>query len=382
MIEKEKTNIAAIRQALHKIPEKGFLETKTSKFVADYLNTITELEVTTGIAGTGVVGLLKTGKPGKTLIIRADMDALPIQEETGLEFASTHDNMMHACGHDGNMSMALVTASILARLKDRFSGNIKFMFQPAEEWPGGAKPMIEAGIMENPHVDYSVACHLWPDLPAGTLGLKSGILMSATSVFEIEITGKGGHGAMPHICVDALDTAVQVVNALQRVVSRKLNPITPSVVTIGSLHAGETHNIIPEKAFLTGTTRTFDKKVWNEYPTIMEPIIKGVCQSMGASYKFKFTPGYPPLVNDPDLVELMKKSMLKVVTQDRIKEQESTMGGEDMSFVFEKSKGCYFFVGTGFEDCAPLHNSKFDFDESLLLPGVETLVRFALDMLE
>ena len=382
MIDKEKTNIAAIRQALHKIPEKGFSETKTSKFVADYLNTIEELEVTTGIAGTGVVGLLKTGKPGKTLIIRADMDALPISEDTGLSFSSTHDNMMHACGHDGNMSMALVTASILARLTDQFSGNIKFMFQPAEEWPGGAKPMIEAGIMENPHVDYSVACHLWPDLPAGTLGLKSGVLMSATSVFEIEITGKGGHGAMPHLCVDALDTAAQVVNALQRVVSRKLNPVTPSVITIGSFHSGGAPNIIPEKAFLTGTTRTFDKKVWNEYPTIMEPIIKGVCQSMGASYKFKFTPGYPPLENDPDLVELMKKSMLKVVTQDRIKEQESTMGGEDMSFVFEKSKGCYFFIGSGFEGCAPLHNSKFDFDESLLLPGVETLVRFALDLLE
>ena len=382
MIDKEKTNIAAIRQALHKIPEKGFSETKTSKFVADYLNTIEELEVTTGIAGTGVVGLLKTGKPGKTLIIRADMDALPISEDTGLSFSSTHDNMMHACGHDGNMSMALVTASILARLTDQFSGNIKFMFQPAEEWPGGAKPMIEAGIMENPHVDYSVACHLWPDLPAGTLGLKSGVLMSATSVFEIEITGKGGHGAMPHLCVDALDTAAQVVNALQRVVSRKLNPVTPSVITIGSFHSGGAPNIIPEKAFLTGTTRTFDKKVWNEYPTVMEPIIKGVCQSMGASYKFKFTPGYPPLENDPDLVELMKKSMLKVVTQDRIKEQESTMGGEDMSFVFEKSKGCYFFIGSGFEGCAPLHNSKFDFDESLLLPGVETLVRFALDLLE
>jgi len=381
LIDTEKTNIAAIRQALHKIPEKGFSETKTAKFVADHLHTIPELEVTTGIAGTGVVGLLKTGKPGKTLIIRADMDALPIQEETGLKFSSTHDNMMHACGHDGNMSMALVTAGILARLKHQFSGNIKFMFQPAEEFPGGAKPMIEAGIMENPHVDHSVACHLWPNLPARTLGLKSGILMSATSIFEIEITGRGGHGAMPHICVDALDTAVQVANALQRVVSRKINPLTPSVVTIASFHAGDAPNIIPQKALLTGTTRTFDRNVWSEFPLIMEPVIKGVCQSMGASYKFKFTHGYPPLENDPDMVELMKKAMITVVGQDNIKEPESTMGGEDMSFVFERSKGCYFFIGSGFKDCAPLHNSKFDFDESLLLVGVETLVRFALDLL-
>lgn len=382
IIAKEKANISALRQALHKIPEIGFSEHKTSQFVADYLNGIPGLEISTGIAGTGVLGLLKTKRPGKTLIIRADMDALPIQEETGLGFASTHDNMMHACGHDGNMTTALVTAKILAQLKDHLSGNIKFMFQPAEEWPGGAKPMIREGIMENPHVDYSIACHLWPGLPAGTLGLKSGILMSATSVFEIEITGKGGHGAMPHLCVDALDTAGQVVNALQRVVSRKLNPLTPSVVTVGSFHAGAAANIISEKAMLKGTTRTYDKKVWNDYPEILEPVIKGVCQSMGASYKFKFDSGYPPLENDPDMVALMEKSMLKVISQDRIKEPESTMGGEDMSFVFEKSKGCYFFVGTGFDGCAPLHNSKFDFDESLLLLGVETFVRFALDMLE
>jgi len=381
IIDEEKANIATIRQALHKIPEMGFLEKKTARFVADHLNTIPELEVTTGVAKTGVVGLLKTGRPGKTLIIRADMDALPIHEETGLKFASTHDNMMHACGHDGNMAMALVTAGILARLKDRFSGNIKFMFQPAEEMPGGAKPMIKAGILDNPHVDYSVACHLWPDLPAGTLGVKPGILMSAGSIFKIEITGKGGHGAMPHRCVDALDTAVQVANALQRVVSRKLNPLTPSVVTIGSLHAGQAANIIPEKAVLTGTTRTFSKKIDEEYPEILEQVIKGVCDSMGASYKLEFTHGYPPLESDPGMVKLIKKSMTKVVPVDRIREPESTMGAEDMAFVLEKTKGCFFLLGTGFEGCAPLHNSKFNFDESLLLLGVETFVRFALDLL-
>ena len=382
IIAEEKANITAIRQALHKIPEKGFSEEKTARFVTDYLNNIPELEVTTGIAKTGVVGLLKTGRPGKTLLIRTDMDALPIHEETGLAFASTHDNMMHACGHDGHMAMVLVTASILARLKDRFSGNIKFMFQPAEEGPGGAKPMIEAGILENPHVDYSVACHVWPHLPAGTLGVKSGVIMSAASFFKLEIIGKGGHGAMPHNCVDALDTAGQVVNALQRVVSRKLNPLTPSVISIGSFHAGTAPNIIPEKAVLTGTTRTFSKKIDEEYPKILEKVIKGVCDSMGAAYKFEFFHRYPPLENDRDMVELMKKSMAKVVSEDQVREPESTMGAEDMAFVLEKTKGCFFFLGTGFEDCAPLHNPKFNFDESLLLLGVETFVQFALDLLE
>ena len=377
----EKANISAIRQALHKIPEIGFSVEKTASFVADHLRSIPGLEVTTGIAGTGVLGVLNTGKPGKTLLIRADMDALPIGEETGLAFASTHDHMMHACGHDGNMAMLLITAGILGGLADRLSGTIKFMFQPAEEWPGGAKPMIEAGILENPKVDYAVACHLWPALPAGTLGVKSGIMMSAASVFDVEIIGKGGHGAMPHLCVDALDTACQVVNALQRVVSRQLNPMSPSVVTVGSLHAGSVANAIPEKAQLSGTTRTFDPEIWADYPKILEPVIKGVCDSMGASYKFKFTQGYPPLENDPDMVAQVKESMVKVVGADHIKAPESSMGAEDVSFVFEKTKGCYFWVGSGFEGCASLHNSRFDFDESVLLLGVETFVRVSLDML-
>lgn len=381
LILAEKTNICATRRALHKIPEIGFSEKKTAGFVAHRLGSIPGIEVTTDIAGTGVLGILNTGKPGKTLLIRADMDALPISEETGLSFASTHDEMMHACGHDGNMAMLLTTAGLLAKLADRLSGTIKFMFQPAEEWPGGAKPMIEAGILENPRVDYALGCHLWPGLPAGTLGVKSGVMMSAASMFDVEITGKGGHGAMPHLTVDALDTACQVVNALQRVVSRKLDPMTPSVVTVGSLHAGSVANAIPEKATLSGTIRTFDKEIWDSYPSILEPVIKGVCDSMGASYEFKCTKGYPPLENNADMVARVKKSMEKVVGADQIREPESTMGAEDLSFVFQKTKGCYFWVGSGFEGCAPLHNSKFDFDESVLLLGVETFVRLALDML-
>jgi len=382
IVTKEKSHITAIRQKLHKIPEKGFLEKKTARFVADYLREIPEIEVSTGIAQTGIVGLLKGNKPGKTLLVRADMDALPIHEKTGLSFASTHENMMHACGHDGHMAMALVTASILAGMRDRFSGNIKFMFQPAEEGPGGAKPMIEAGILKNPQVDYSVACHLWPGAAAGNLAVKSGVLMAAASSFTIEIMGRGGHGAMPHLCVDALDTAIQIANALQRVVNQKINPLNPSVITIASLHGGTAPNIITGKASLTGMIRTFDKTTWQEYPQIFDQVISGVCDSMGASYTFDHTPGYPPLENDPDMVEIMKKCMGKVVDHDYIVEQESTMGAEDMAFVLQRTKGCYFFIGTGFEGCAPLHNAEFRYDESVLLAGVESFVRFALDLLK
>lgn len=381
LIKAEKNALSTLRRALHQIPEPYFSEFKTSAHVLEQLQAIKGLEITTGIAKTGIMALLRTGRPGKTLLIRADMDALPIAEETGLSFTSAHENMMHACGHDGNMAMALVAAKILAGLKDRFSGNIKFMFQPAEEMMGGALPMIQAGILDSPAVDGAVACHLWPGLPAGTLGLKTGTFMAATGLFEIEITGKGGHAAMPHLCVDALDTAGQVVNALQRVVSRKINPLIPSLVTVGSLHSGAAHNAIPETAILKGTTRTYDRQVWENFPNIMEPIIKGVCDSMGARYKFKFTHGYPPLTNDPDMVSIMKTAMLAILPEDRIMAPESTMGGEDMAYVFEKTKGCYFFLGSGFEGCAPLHNSKFDFDEALLAIGVETFVRFALEFL-
>ena len=380
-VEAKEAELRAIRRALHQIPEKGFGEHKTAHYVADRLRSIAEIDVTTGVAETGVVGLLTGRRPGKTLLVRADMDALPIKEQTGLDFASTHDSMMHACGHDGHMAMALVAADILAGMRDSFSGAVKFMFQPAEEGPGGAKPMIEAGVLENPHVDYAVACHVWPGLPSGYLGVKAGVLMAAASSFVITVTGKGGHGAMPQLCVDALDTAVQIAGALQRLVNQKIDPLHPSVLTVGSLHSGSAPNIIPETAELTGMFRTFDRKTWQAYPAIIEQVAQGICDSTGASCQCTFSHGYPPLENDPDMVQVMKKSMEDVVPAHQIVEPESTMGAEDMAFILEQTKGCYFIVGTGFKGCAPLHNASFTFDEKSLLPGVETLVRFALNLL-
>lgn len=381
LVKNETEAIVSLRRELHKIPEQGFLEKKTARFIADHLNTIPGLEITTGVGKTGIIGLLKTGRPGKTLIIRADMDALPIQENTGVEFASTHENMMHACGHDAHMAMVLVAARILTGLKDRLSGNIKFMFQPAEEIGKGARSMIEDGLLENPDAGYSLACHVWPGIPAGTLGVKAGVFMAASSSFKITIHGRGGHGAMPHLCVDPVDTAIQVANALQRVVSRKINPLTPSIVTIGSIHAGTAPNIIPDQAELNGTLRTYDKQLWREYPDLFNTIIKGVCDSMGAFHEFSSTLGVPPLESDAQLVELMEKTMGQVVTNDRISTPESTMGAEDMSLVMEKTRGCFFLVGTGFPDCLPLHNPGFSLDESSLVPGVETFVRFTLNLL-
>ena len=310
------------------------------------------------------------------------MDALPIFEQTGLDFSSDHEGIMHACGHDAHMTMVLVAAGILSRLKSRFSGDIKFMFQPAEEIGRGAKAMLESNAFGSPIGDYSVACHVWPSMPAGTLGVKTGVLMAAASSFKIVIKGEGGHGAMPHRCVDPLDTAIQVANALQRVVARKLNPLTPSVVSLGSFHSGSAPNIIPKEAEITGTIRTFDKIVWKEYPQLFNKIIQGVCDSMGASYEFSSTVGVPPLENDRDMAELMIKNHTTGGSQrSNPNTRTNHLGAEDMAHVLEKTKGCYFILGIGFPDCTPLHNSKFNFDESWLMPGVETLVRFALNVL-
>lgn len=380
-IRETKDLIVKTRRDLHLIPEPAYTEKKTADYVARYLKSL-KLDVHTGIARYGVVGVMDTGKPGKTLLIRSDMDALPITEETGREFASTHAGAMHACGHDGHMAMVLGAATALSKLKDKLKGTLKFLFQPAEEGPGGAKPMIEQGVMETPTVDYAVGCHLWPAIAEGTIGVKAGPLMAAMDRFDLRIIGRGGHGAMPHLCVDALEVGTQVINALQRIVSRQMDPLRPSVVTVGSFHAGSTFNVIPGEAEICGTTRTFDRDVWNTWPERLDKIIGGVCESMGAGYDLKYSQGYPPLLNDPDMAQVVAHCAQKVVGKEHVIEPESTMGGEDMAFYLEKTKGCFFFLGVGREGCAPIHNSRFDFNEDVLLLGVETYCRIALDLLE
>ena len=380
LVEGYREMIVAFRRDLHRIPELGFDLPKTAAYVAEQLRRI-GLDVTTGIAGNGVVALLDTGREGKTVLVRSDMDALPIQEETGLDFASTHSGAMHACGHDGHMAMVLGAARVLHDLKEKLGGRIKFVFQPAEEGPGGAKPMIEQGVMENPTVDYAIGAHLWPALEEGTIGVKAGPVMAAMDWFEIKIIGKGGHGAMPHLCVDPVDAAVQVVNALQRIVSRQMSPLNPTVVTVGSFHAGTTFNIIPDTAELKGTTRTFDRNIWLSWPERIEKVVKGVCDAMGAVYELHYHQGYPPMLNDEKMAVLAARCAARVVGEQGVVEPEATMGGEDMAFFLERAQGCFIFIGTGREGGAPLHNSRFDFKEKILLHGVEVYCRMALELL-
>ena len=379
LVQEKKDQVIGIRRELHQIPEPAYTEKKTSARVADHLKTA-GLDVQTGIAKFGVVGLLRTERPGPTLMIRADMDALPVTEQTGLSFSSTHAGAMHACGHDAHMAMVLGAALVLSKMKDQLKGSIKFIFQPAEEGPGGAKPMIEEGVMENPVVDYAVGCHLWPGSPEGTIGVKAGPIMAAMNRFDIRIIGSEGHGAMPHLCVDALEVGTQVVNALQRIVSRHMNPLKPTVVSVGAFHAGKAFNIIPGEAELCGTTRTFDLEIWNTWEPRIRKILQGVCDSMGARFELKFDFGYPPTINDPFMADLVRRCAEEVVGPDKVLEPEPTMGGEDMSYYLQRAKGCFFFLGVGRPGCAPLHNAKFDFNEDVLLIGIETYCRIALGL--
>jgi len=327
------------------------------------------------------MALLETSRPGKTLMFRADMDALPIEERTGLPFSSVHPGFMHACGHDGHSAMVLGAFTILSQMSDRLKGSVKFVFQPAEEDPGGAKPMIEAGVMENPGVDYVAGCHLWPFIPEGKVGVRAGAVMAAMDRFDLEIRGKGGHGAMPHLCVDALEVGTQVVSALQRLVSRKNNPLKPVVLTVGSFHSGEAFNVISDKAVMSGTTRAFDYDVWHNWHKNMETVIKGICEASGAQYLFDYKRGHPPVVNHPEMAELVRECAVEVVGSDNVIEADPTMGGEDMAYFLERAKGCYFFLGTGFEGCSLLHSSGFNFNEEVLLSGVEIYLRLALKLL-
>jgi amidohydrolase len=380
LIEPYRQRVIDTRRELHRIPELSSHEEKTSTYVVDYLKR-EKVPVTTGIAGHGVMGILETGRPGPTLLIRADMDALPITEETGLPFASRHPGVMHACGHDAHTAMVLVAVTAIKALIERLNGTIKFVFQPAEEGRGGAAQMIAAGVMEDPHVDYALGCHIWPDIPEGTIGIRSGALLAAASGFKIVINGKGGHAANPHLCVDALETGCQVVGALLRIVSRKTDPLAPTVITVGRFRAGTASNVIPETATIGGTARTFDTDTWKRWPELIEPVVKGVCDAMGAGYTFTFGRGCPPTINDADMARRLRRIAAEVVGPDRVVEPIPTLGGEDMAFFLQNAKGCFFCLGAGNDAYAGLHNPRFNFNEDILLGGVEMYCRAAFDLL-
>ena len=372
------------RRLIHQKPELGFKEELTSKFISQKLQEW-GIEHQTGIAQTGIVATINGTKQAKSdqnyrvLAIRADMDALPIQELNEVSYRSQHDGLMHACGHDGHVAIALGTAYYLGSIQDTFAGTVKIIFQPAEEEPGGAKPMIEAGVLNNPDVDAIIGLHLWNNLPLGTVGVRGGALMAAVELFNCTILGKGGHGAMPHQTVDSVVVAAQIVNSLQTIVARNVNPIDSAVVTVGELHAGTKGNVIADTARMSGTVRYFNPDFKGFIQQRVEKIIAGICELNGADYNLNYWYLYPPTINDTQMAEFVRSVAEEVVeTPLSIVPECQTMGGEDMSYFLQEVPGCYFFLGSANpqKDLAyPHHHPRFNFDEAALAMGVEIFVR-------
>ncbi|AKG22034.1 M20 family metallopeptidase [Calothrix sp. 336/3] len=366
------------RRCFHQKPELGFQEQLTAEFISRKL-TAWGIEHQTGVAQTGIVATIQGKTGGKVLAIRADMDALPIHEMNEVPYKSQHPGVMHACGHDGHTAIALGTAYYLQQHRQQFTGTVKILFQPAEEGPGGAKPMIEAGVLKNPDVDAIIGLHLWNNLPMGTIGVRPGALMAAVESFNCTILGKGGHGAMPHQTVDSIVVGAQIVNALQTIVSRNVNPIDSAVVTIGEFHAGTKRNVIADTAKISGTVRYFNPLLKGFIQQRIEQIISGVCVSHGASYDLDYWSLYPAVINDSTIAQLVRSVAEEVVeTPLGIAPECQTMGAEDMSFFLEAVPGCYFFLGSANPDkdlAYPHHHPRFDFDETVLAMGVEMFVR-------
>jgi amidohydrolase len=371
-------DVVSIRRDVHKHPEAGFKETRTADLIERRLATI-RVE-SKRIAGTGILATIKGSKPGPTMLVRADIDALPVTELNDVPYRSQVPGMMHACGHDGHVATALGAATVLAGRRDKLAGTIKFMFQPAEEGPGGAMPMIEAGILDKPKVDACFAMHMWNDLAVGQIGARSGPVFASADEFTIKIAGKGGHGAAPHQTIDPVVVAAHVTLALQTIVSRRTHPLKSAVVTVGQIHGGVRHNIISDSATLNGTCRALEKPVRAMIQKEIRAIAKGVTAAFGAKAEVEWRDGYPPTVNDPKMTELVRAAAAEVVGESNVVAQEITMGAEDMSYVLERVPGCYWLLGSANSKKGldyPHHSARFDFDEESLPIGVQVWTKIA-----
>jgi amidohydrolase len=369
-------DIIALRRDFHAHPELGYEEVRTSAIVAARLRDL-GLEVREGVGKTGVIGVLRGGKPGPCVLVRADMDALPVEEANDWAWKSSTPGKMHACGHDCHMAMALSVARILSQEKESLAGTIKFMFQPAEEGLGGARKMIEDGVLENPRPDFALALHVWSDTEVGKVAVKNGPIRACADSFHAKITGCGGHGAMPHQTIDPVVIAAQVITALQTTVSRSIDPLQPAVVTVGKVWAGNTHNVIPGEALLEGTVRSFDQGVRSLLERRCREIIEELPRAFGATGEFDYERGYPTTVNDERVTQLVERAARSVVGTENVVPFTPVMGAEDMSFVLEKIPGCYFFVGGRNEvinAMYPHHHPRFNIDERALHIGANVMV--------
>jgi amidohydrolase len=363
-----------LRRDFHMYPELGFREIRTAGIVARELQTL-DIEVTTGIAKTGVIGLLEGAKPGPVVLVRFDMDALPVTEETAAPYASTNPGVMHACGHDGHTAIGLTVARMLHAHRDELAGTVKFVFQPAEEGTcgeeiGGNEMMIREGLLLNPKPDLALSLHLWNEKPLGWVHVAPGPVMAGAEEFKITVTGKGGHGAIPHQTIDSVLAASQIVSALQSITSRNVAPLQAAVVSVTMIHGGHTFNVIPPVVEMEGTIRTFELSVRETVMRRFDEIVHGVAAAMGCTAEVKVKRLTPAMINAGEVALRVQESVRRTLPEaDLDTSGHLTMGAEDMAFTLEKVPGCYFFVGSA-NDRKGLnyshHHPKFDFDEAAL----------------
>ncbi len=383
------TYTQSLRRDFHIHPELGYREIRTGGIVAKELETL-GIEVTKGVGKTGVVGLLEGSKPGPTLLLRFDMDALPIMEDTGAEYASQTKGVMHACGHDGHTAIGLTVARLLHDHRSDLAGTIKFCFQPSEEGfndeeCGGNLMMIRDGVLEGPRVDQTLTLHLWNEKPIGWVGAAGGPVMAGAELFTVKLTGKGGHGAIPHLTIDPIVAAAQVVTALQTITSRNVAPLQSAVVSVTIFQSGTAFNVIPPEALLTGTIRTFDLGVRQTVLDRFDQIVHGVAEALGCKVQIDVKRITPAVINNDALAAKVQGTARKLLpTLDLDTAGYLTMGAEDMAFMQEKVPGCYFFIGSNNKEKHldyGHHHPKFDFDEEALVRGAALMAAAAADLL-
>lgn len=379
-----------LRRDFHMHPELGFREVRTSGIVAKELETL-GIEVTKGVGKTGVVGWLEGGKPGPTLLMRFDMDALPIIEETGAEYASQNEGVMHACGHDGHTAIGLTAAKILNEYKDNLAGNIKFCFQPSEEGTngeeiGGAEMMMRDGVLESPKVDMTLSMHLWNEMPLGKVNVAKGPVMAGAEMFKVRIIGKGGHGAIPNQTVDPVVCAAQIITAAQSIVARNVAPLETAVVSFTMINGGTAFNVIPQEVMLEGTIRTFEPQVRVKVLKRFEEIVNGVAQAMGCKAEIHNKQLTPALINAEQVTEKAQEAARQILPEAILDTSPYiTMGAEDMAFMQEKVDGCYIFIGSANHEKNldyGHHHPRFDFDEQALVQGVALMASAAAEILK
>ncbi|HIE37766.1 MAG TPA: amidohydrolase [Anaerolineales bacterium] len=377
--ERLRDRLIAWRRDFHMHPELAFEEQRTAGIVVEHLERL-GYRVRRGIAKTGVIGVLEGGRPGPVVMFRFDMDGLPVTEETGAEYASRVPGRMHACGHDGHVALGMGLAELLAARREEMAGTAALLFQPAEEGGNGAEVMVQEGALENPRPDVFLATHVWIEKPVGTVDVSPGPVMAAAEKWTCTIHGQGGHGALPQQAVDPIVAAAYVVTGLQTVVSRNVNPLDTAVVSVGSIHGGDAFNVIPPEVQMTGTIRTYQPATRETVLQRVREVIDGVATACGAHAELEITPLTPPVINDPEVVEVVRRAAEAVVGPEQVGSGERTMGSEDAAFFMEEVPGCYFFLGAANAErglTAPHHNPRFDFDEESLVLGLTILAEAA-----